>query len=219
MDDNASVHRTDDASSRLDGVVIAEYYGPPGRLDEEIAQLLLSRSEGAPEEWGTFADSLTEQQRMVLGRYALRAPMLALRTKSPRHLSAGLLAHSLLRRRVTDWRDDLVFFAPYTHVARLLGVDVVAIFDEAATHAVPDLSGIMRTFGRRTDVSLAAFGWRQVDTPDGPTFETVHWNGSPSGAVVGERSWDEVNRALVQEILDWVQKQTEADDAGAQATS
>lgn len=191
----------------LDTVDLSEYYGPASALDEAIAQMLLDLTYGPAAEWGAFADSLTEQRRRVLGRFALRASVLALRTGEPRYLDAGLLAHCAVTRAVMDWRDDLVAFAPYVHVARALGLDVRTLFNDAAVHAVPDLADVMRTFGRRTDVTLGAFGWRQVETPDGPTFEMMMWGRGPSGAIAGERSWDEVNEKLAKELLDWVHEQ------------
>jgi hypothetical protein len=193
--------------SLLDSVDLSGYYGPPGLLDEAIAETLVALADGPSAEWNAFADSLTKHRQRVLGRYAVRASMLALRTRERRHLDAGLLAHCAVTRVVMDWRDDLVAFAPYVHVARALGVDVPTLFDDAAAHAVPDLADVMQTFGRRTDVTLGAFGWRQVETPDGPTFEMMTLGGSPTGAVIGERSWNEVNEKLARELLDWVNEQ------------
>jgi hypothetical protein len=207
MDDSTSSGLVAGTSSLLDSVELSDYYGPPSGLDDAIAELLIALAEAASNNWSSFLGCLTEQRRKVLGRYTLRAPMLALRTKTPRHLYAGLLAHCLIEREVLDWRDDMVSFAPYVHVAHVLDVDVTALFDKAAAHAVPELATVMQTFGRRTDITLEAFGWRQVGTPDGPTFETVNWHNSPSGAVVGERSWDTVNQAQVQKLMDWINSQ------------
>jgi hypothetical protein len=135
--------------------------------------------------------------------------MLALRSGEPRYLATGLLAYCATHQGVTDWRDDLVAFAPYFHVARALSVDVATLFDDAADYAAPDMAQTMQTFGRRTDVTLGAFGWRQIDTPDGPTFEMLSLRGAPTGAVVGERSWNEVNEAQARALLEWVRRQRE----------
>ncbi|GAC1320468.1 MAG: hypothetical protein NVSMB22_04890 [Chloroflexota bacterium] len=158
---------------------------------------------------------VTRDRERILGRYAHRASVLAMRAGSPRHLRAGLLANCLIDRQIPDWRDELVFFAPYVHVAHELGVDPTALFDEAATHAVPALASIMQTFGRRTDITLRAFGWREVATPDGPTFEMLDMRGSPTGAVVGDRSWTEVNEALARKLLAWVAGQSHGIDQNA----
>ncbi|MBV9282116.1 MAG: hypothetical protein JOZ41_18710 [Chloroflexi bacterium] len=153
---------------------------------------------------------MTESRRRALGRYALRAPVVALRTRDTRHLQTGLLARALLRQRVADWRDDLVAFAPSYVAAHMLNVPPNTLFDGAAVYAVAELADVMRRFGHRRDVTLEAFGWRLVETPDGPTFEQLSWGGAPTGALVGERSWDEVQQRMVQTLQEWIARQREA---------
>jgi hypothetical protein len=58
-------------------------------------------------------------------------------------------------------------------------------------------------------VSLGAFGWRRVETPEGPTFEMLGLRGAPTGAVVGAPSWEEVNLDLLEEIVRWVEESRE----------
>lgn len=215
--DNDSSELVARTLSLLDSVVLPEFYGPPCRLDDVLAALLGALAEGAPAERDGVAGALTEQRRRVLARYAMRAPMLALRTETPHHLFAGLVANCLIERTTRDPRDDMIFFAPYTHVARELGVNPTELFDSAAAYAAPDLANDMRVFGRRTDVTLRVFGWRQIDTPDGPSFEMVHMGGAPSGAVAGERSWDEVNQALAEKLLAWVREQRQEYGQGGEA--
>jgi hypothetical protein len=193
------------ADTLLDNVVLDQYYGPPSGVDDGIAALCLALMTATPDQRQSFMPIVGEQRRRVLGRYTLRAPMLAVRARAPDHVHTGLFAYTLIRRHVSDWRDDLVAFAPYHHVARLLGLSPQTLFDDAAEYAVPELAQVMQTFGRRTDVTLGAFGWREIEIGDGPTFETIDWHNSPTGAVVGERSWEEVNRAQVDELLRWVE--------------
>jgi len=212
-DDTASNSLLTKGFALLDTVPLEDFYGPPCAMDDAIAMLLIALADGPDGDWETFHRSLTEQRRRVLGRFALRAPMVALRARNARHLYSGLLAHCLIRRTVTDWRDDLVFFAPYVHVARTLCQDVSALFDKAALYAAPDLATIMQKFCRRQDITLGAFGWRQIDTADGPTFESVGWKNGPTGAVVGERTWNQVNEGLAQELLEWVRKQSPRPDS------
>ena len=195
----------------LDGAALAAYYGPAGEVEKRIRSLLGPASEDHTEDWRALRDTLNDHQQRVLARFGLRAPMLAIRARDPEYLRAGLLAHVLLTREVRDWRDDLVHFAPYFHVARVLQIDPSALFGDAAAAAVPELADVMRTFGRRRDVTLGAFLWRQVDTPDGPSFEMLGWQGAPSGGVVGEPSWDEVNRAQVERLRRWLSGSGEAE--------
>ncbi|GIH16485.1 hypothetical protein Raf01_46570 [Rugosimonospora africana] len=62
----------------------------------------------------------------------------------------------------------MVTVAPHHHVARQLGLAPAEIFDEAASFANPDTAAVLRAFGRRTDVTPEAFGFRPFDTPVDP---------------------------------------------------
>jgi hypothetical protein len=200
--------------SLLAGVDLAAYYGPQSATDQAIAALCAAFRDVSPEGRGAFAHGLDAHDRRVLGRYALRAPMLALRSRNVDHLRTGLLAHVLLRQRVPDWRDDLVAYAPYYHTARALGLAPQSLFDEAAAYAVPELAGVMRTFGRRADVTLPAFGWRRIETPDGPTFEMMGLRNAPTGAVIGDPSWDHVNEAEAAKLKAWLASQRTRGEQG-----
>jgi hypothetical protein len=117
-----------------------------------------------------FVDSLTEAEVRSMGRYGVRAATVALRERDP-----GLLADALFglvlaaTARHDDWRDLMVGMAIHFWVAGQLGVEPPELFGGVADR-VPDTSvaEIVRTFGGRTDVTLEVFGWRLVDTPDGP---------------------------------------------------
>ena len=217
MNDASSGETVESARALLDGIGLDEYYGPAMRTDADMEQMLLALINGSARQRQSLVYSLTEQRRRALARYAHRAPMVAMQTSEAAHLDAGLVAHSLLRQRVSDWRDDLVFFAPYHHVARALGLDPATLFNRAAAVAAPDLAEVMRTFGRRRDVSLGAFGWRQIDAPGGPTFESLNWGGAPTGAVVGDESWDRVNRAQVEELMRWIKSPSEQRGEGSES--
>jgi hypothetical protein len=194
----------------LDEVDPATYYGPPGSTDEQLAASLADLAGSSEADRANVLASLTESRRRALGRYALRASVVALRTRDTRHLQTGLLARALLRQRVADWRDDLVAFAPSYVAAQMLNVPPAILFDGAAVYAVAELADVMRRFGQRRDVTLEAFGWRLVETQDGPTFEQLSWGGAPTGALIGERSWDEVQQRTVQTLREWIARQRDA---------
>ena len=213
MDDTAFGELSERAAGVLDRVDLDTYYGPRCRLDDALAALAETCAVATPVQRADFYDALSSSARRALGRFALRAPMLALRSRDATFLHAGLVIHALLGQQVRDWRDDLVAFAPYHVVARELGLDPVALFDGAAAAAVPDLAEVMRAFGRRRDITLGAFGWRLVQTAEGPSFEMLGW-GEPqaTGAVVGSPSWDAVNGAMAQRLLKWVEEQRSRSD-------
>jgi hypothetical protein len=55
------------------------------------------------------------------------------------------------------------------HVALQLGQDPALLFDEAAAYAGPARE-LLQAFGHRQDVTVEAFGWREVATEHGPKF-------------------------------------------------
>ena len=93
------------------------------------------------------------------------------RTDSAAELRSGLLermASSPSFRH--DYRDMMMVLAPVHHCARRLGIDVVALFDEAAGSAPPELADTVRHFGRRGDITPGAFGFGVEDTAEGPRY-------------------------------------------------
>jgi hypothetical protein len=70
-----------------------------------------------------------------------------------------------------DTRDLLVALVPYYDCARRLGIDPAELFGQVAKAGPPELLEAVRDFGRRDDVTLAAFGWTVVETPDGPRYD------------------------------------------------
>jgi hypothetical protein len=207
MDDDIFRTLSDKATVALESLDLDQYYGGLSAADEAISSLGRAFTAATPEQRASFSESLTPHGRRVLGRFMLRAPMLTLRGRDAAMLRAGLLIRSLLEQRVRDWRDDLVELAPYYCAAQELGIGRAELFDEAASYAVPELAHVMSTFARRTDVTLAAFGWRRIETPEGPTLQMLNWGAKPSGAVVGSPSWDSVNGAMVRELLEWIDSQ------------
>jgi hypothetical protein len=191
-------------------IPLERYYGFPSPVDGLIGAVAGALTAVSDDQRVAFAAGLEEHDRRLLGRYALRAPVLALHTRDRRPLVDGLRIYTLLPRVSRDVRDDMVAWAPYHYTARQLSVDPVKLFAAGAAWVAGDLAADMQTFARRTDISLGAFGWRLVDTPNGPTLETLDFHHAPTGAVVGSASWDTVNESLVRDLLDWIEKQTGA---------
>jgi hypothetical protein len=214
MNDSAFLTFATEASSFLDTVPLSEYYGPVSGTDDEISAICSTLMEASPDQRESFVSSMSAHQRHVLGRYSLRSTMLALRERSSQRLLTGLVAYALAAPTVRDPRDDMVALALHHSTATALGVYPATLFDQAAASAQPKLADLYRVFGRRIDVTPEAFGWRQVATQDGPTFEDVSFGDSPSGALVGERSFDEVQQARLEKLMRWVaQSRDEASEA------
>jgi hypothetical protein len=135
--------------------------------ESEVAALCGSLVGTSISERARFRAELGHRQRVVLGRFGVRSTTVALRERSPARLRVGLIAIALGETNV-DARDLMVTVAPHHHVARQLGLAPAEIFDEAASFAEPDTAAVLRSFGRRTDVTPEAFGFRLLDTPVGP---------------------------------------------------
>ena len=73
--------------------------------------------------------------------------------------------------RDTDEREVMVILALYYYVTRQISLIPAELFDQIAS-CLPDgpLPALLRSFGTRDDITLEAFAWQLVETPDGPDF-------------------------------------------------
>jgi hypothetical protein len=69
-----------------------------------------------------------------------------------------------------DPRDAMIGLAPFLDCARRLGLDPAAVLGPIASTAPAWYRETFDAFVRRTDVTLAAFGWTVIETPDGPAY-------------------------------------------------
>lgn len=137
--------------------------------ERSAADLCASLASTRMDQRDAFRTGLTDRQRVVLGQYGHQSAAVALRERWPERLRIGLIAIALEDTNV-DARDLMIGVALHYHVAQQLGLTPTEVFDEAASYAAADTADVLRTFGRRTDVTLKVFGWHQIDTPDGPAF-------------------------------------------------
>ena len=102
----------------------------------------------------------------------------ALREADPELLKGGLVRVIEQREEewTRDWRDLLLALAPYHDCAGRLGLDPETVFDEVAERSPPALREIVREFGRRRDVTSAAFGFYVEETAEGPRYRFA-WPG------------------------------------------
>jgi hypothetical protein len=141
----------------------------PADRDAE-AEAILELARG-----GVTADLLScmnDRDAIALGRYGARHTTVALRRGSAALLREALLATAISQAiHDGDDRDMMVGLATHYFVAQQLGLVPAELFNDVASSLpngwVPDL---LREFGARTDITLEAFGWLLVKTPDGPDF-------------------------------------------------
>ncbi|MGK7909030.1 MAG: hypothetical protein AB4040_17630 [Synechococcus sp.] len=135
---------------------------PLNEIDEALdSAMALARTFDADDCWAV-SGLVDASVRSRLSTYAVRCAARALAQKSVDLFEAGLLACLLTidpdNDRI-DPRDLMVLFAPL-HVAAQ-GSDRCPddLFEQYADLAPAHASKTLRDFGRRTDVTLGAFGW------------------------------------------------------------
>ena len=117
-------------------------------------------------------DCLNDRDLIVLNRYGARQAVMALRRGSATLLRDALLAYAICQVvRDGDDRDMMVGLAVFYFVAQQVGPIPCDLFDEIAS-CLPDgwVPDLLREFGARQDITLKAFAWQLVQTPDGPDF-------------------------------------------------
>ena len=115
---------------------------------------------------------LNDKDLTALNRYGARHAVMALRRASATLLRDALLAYAICQAvRAVDDRDVMVGLAVFYFVAGQVGLVPSDLFAGVAACLpagwVPDL---LCEFGAGQDITLKAFAWQLVQTPDGPDF-------------------------------------------------
>jgi hypothetical protein len=215
-DAGADVHR---CLERLDESRASLLEEPPSAFDRHMQALAAALTRASAEARARFADEVSLRHRMLVGRGLWRLERLALTERSRERLLMALVVHAALDAG-TDYRDTIVWcIIPFLE-ARLLDIDPVTLFDEAATFAGPDVAETMRTTGRRADITVAAFHPIIEDTPEGP--RPMHL-GPDSEFLAqldrddfGSHSWliDELRRRqpdLPDRFVEWIERAPDED--------
>lgn len=146
----------------------------PGKGDR-LAEAILDRAPFVIDQ--RFVDSLDNAAMLALRRYGVRTVTLAYRESSIGLVRRSLLAEGLgLCLEADDDRDVMVGLALQWFVTQQLGKSPMDEF-AAIADRLPDnpMAGLIRRFGGRVDITLAAFLWEIVETPEGPDFVPVVW--------------------------------------------
>jgi hypothetical protein len=96
---------------------------------------------------------------------ALRA-----RSRERLELAFGRLVEAESRARGWDPRDAMISLAPFLDCAHRMGLDPVEVLGPIAASGPDWYAETFDAFARRSDVSLADFGWSLVATPEGPAY-------------------------------------------------
>lgn len=151
---------------------VIDYYRQPipsdddARLEAMVEQFMAAK----PAERESFQARLTVEQRSLFGIYGHRAATLSVRNGSAAKLLSGLVGAAIANYEIPEKRNVEVALAIFHHCARRLELDPAEIFDRAADFASGEIGQRMRAFGRRMDVTLQQYGWREFTTPKGVRY-------------------------------------------------
>ena len=161
------------ARATLDGVTAIDYHQSPlpGSLDERLAAIVGAFSGLAALERERFMGALSDGQRALFALFGHRAATLAARRADPEQLRLGLVGSVIANYAIPDKRNVDVALAVYHHCARKLELSPTELFDEAAQFATDEMAARLRAFGRRTDVTLRQFGWREIRGEEGVRYK------------------------------------------------
>lgn len=164
------------AQAALDGITVIAYYQQPlpSALDEQLAAIAGAFTALPVALRERFMAALSARERSLLGVFGHRAATLAVRGGDPERLRLGLIGNAIANFAIPEKRDSARALAVFYHCARKLDLEPATVFDEAAAFAGEEMAGRMRAFGRREDVTLGQFGWREVRTDEGLRY-TFEW--------------------------------------------
>lgn len=150
-----------------------DYYSTPlpSPVDEALAEIVSAFTAWTRPKREDFLESLPAAKRALFGIFGHRAATLAVRRGDPDWLSLGLLGSAIANYEIPPGRNVDVAMAVFYHCAQKLSIDPERLFDEAAEFASGDITTRLRNFGRRTDVNLKQFGWREIKTQDGVRYK------------------------------------------------
>lgn len=163
---------TEEAIDFLNRKKVLDYYQEPlpSPTDDRLAGIVGRFMAATEREREAFQSALSQANRSLFGIYGHRAATLSVRQQAPEKLLSGLVGDVIANHVIPDRRDVSLGLAVYHHCARKLGLNPVDIFDEAARYAGPPLANLLLHFGRRDDVNLRSFGWREVQTAEGVRY-------------------------------------------------
>jgi hypothetical protein len=161
------------ARAVLDGVTAIDYHQSPlpAPLDERLAAILGAFTALAAPERERFMAALGDGQRALFGLFGHRAATLAVRRGDAEQLRLGLVGNVIANYAIPDKRNVEVALAVFHHCARKLELDPRPFFDEAAQLATDEMAARLRAFGRRTDVTLRQYGWREIRGEEGVRYK------------------------------------------------
>lgn len=157
-------------------LTVIDYYPSPlpSPSDEALAGIVSAFTGWPLPVREQFLAALPAGKRGLFGIFGHRAATLAVRAEDAAKLRLGLVGCAIANVEIPPQRKVYSALAVYYHCARKLELAPQAVFDEAAQFATDDMAARLQAFGRRQDVTLKQFGWREIRRPEGVVFQ-VEW--------------------------------------------
>lgn len=172
---NGNAFRTflDETVHYLAGLKVVIYYAEPipSTTDERLRLIVDKFSRGTAVEHAQFQSELAPEHRSLFGIYGHRAATLAVRQNDRTWLFSGLLGAVIANYIIPPKRNVDVSLAIYHHCAQKIDASPAELFAQAADYAQPDFADNLLQFGRRADVTLKKFGWKEQKTPEGIRYK------------------------------------------------
>ena len=147
----------------------------PGPLDARMGQIVARFMAASPAQRELLLGALGKSQLALLGIFGHREATMGIREGSRERLRRGLVGLALAHHELDRGSLEAALAVPH-HIARKMGLNTVDLFDEAAGFVGGAMGDYLRGYGRRNDVGLHKYGWREIKTPDGVKYKV-----SPGG--------------------------------------
>jgi hypothetical protein len=147
----------------------------PALLDERLGQIVDRFMAASPAQRSLLLAALEKSQMALFGIFGHREATMGMRQESRERLLRGLVGLALAHHELDRGSLEAALAVPH-YVARRLGLNTVDLFDEAAGFVGEAIGDYLRGYGRRSDVGLRMYGWREIKTPDGVKYKV-----SPGG--------------------------------------
>lgn len=155
---------------RTVGYGIPAWEAPVTTADLAMDHLVGAAMELPPEALTTLARHIGSATRRKLYRYSVRAASRCTVVRNGRLCRVALIAAALAEWDEPEPKEIMVNFTPH-HVAAMRVGSAGRLFEWAADRVEAEaLRETLHAFGRRTDVTLEAFGWKEVRGPKGTWF-------------------------------------------------
>ncbi len=157
----------------LDSLTVESYYPSPmpDAADDALAEIVSAFTAWPLPVREQFLAQLPSNKRSLFGIFGHRAATLAVRRGDRDLLRLGLVGNLIANSPIPPNRNIEAALAVFHHCARKLEIEPGEFFEEATQFADEAMANRLTVFGRRSDVTLKQYGWREIKTPEGVRYK------------------------------------------------